>query len=79
MINDNINLRIIANLERILAKKNKIRKLQKRPKMMKKDLDSRANDVLWRLRHDLNQPNLTTLVKWADALEIDISEFFIPI
>ena len=79
MVNENINIRIIANLERILAKKNQIRKIQNKPRINKKDLDPRANDCIYRLRSEINYPNLLTLIRWADTLEIDIAELFKPL
>ena len=75
----NTNFRLIANVERIIQKRNRIREKENLPKIRKKDLDTRANDTLYRLRHNLNYPNLTTIMKWAAVLEVDISEFFLPI
>ena len=79
MVNENINIRVIANLERLLTRKNKLRKMQNRPRINKKDLDPRANDCIYRLRSEINYPNLLTLIKWADALDVDIEELFKPI
>lgn len=75
----NTNFRLIANVERIIQEQNRIRERQNLPKIRKKDLDARANDTLYRLRHNLNYPNLTTIMRWAQVLEVDISEFFLPI
>ncbi len=75
----NTNFRLIANVERIIQERNRIREKENLPKIRKKDLDPRANDTLYRLRHNLNYPNLTTIMKWAAVLEVDISEFFLPI
>lgn len=75
----NTNFRLIANVERILQERNRVREKENLPKIRKKDLDTRANDTLYRLRHNLNYPNLTTIMKWAVVLEVDISEFFRPI
>lgn len=75
----NTNFRLIANVERILQERNRVREKENLPKIRKKDLDTRANDTLYRLRHNLNYPNLTTIMKWAVVLEVDISEFFKPI
>ena len=60
-------------------KRNREREKENLPKLRKKDLDSRANDTLYRLRHNLNYPNLSTIMKWANVLDVDISEFFQPI
>ena len=75
----NTNFRLIANVERILQERNREREKENLPKIRKKDLDSRANDTLYRLRHNLNYPNLSTIMKWANVLDVDISEFFQPI
>ena len=76
MVNENINIRLIASVERILIKKNKLRKMQNRPRINKKDLDPWINDRIYRLRNEITYPNLSTLIKWADALDVDIVEFF---
>lgn len=75
----NTNFRLIANVERILQERNREREKENLPKIRKKDLDSRANDTLYRLRHNLNYPNLATIMRWANVLNVDISEFFQPI
>ena len=75
----NTNFRLITNVERILQERNREREKENLPKIRKKDLDSRANDTLYRLRHNLNYPNLSTIMKWANVLDVDISEFFQPI
>ncbi len=79
MVNESINIRVIANLERILAKKNQLRKIQNKPRINRKDLDPRTNDCIYRLRNEINYPNLLTLIKWADALDVDIAELFKPL
>ena len=76
MVNENINIRLIANVERILIKKNKLRKMQNRPRINKKDLDPWINDRIYRLRNEITYPTLLTLIKWADALDVDIVELF---
>ncbi len=76
MVNENINIRLIANVERILIKKNKLRKMQNRPRINKKDLDPWINDRIYRLRNEITYPTLLTLIKWADALDVDIAELF---
>ena len=75
----NTNFRLIANVERILQERNREREKENLPKIRKKDLDSRANDTLYRLRHNLHYPNLSTIMRWANVLDVDISEFFQPI
>ena len=75
----NTNFRLIANVERILQERDREREKENLPKIRKKDLDSRANDTLYRLRHNLNYPNLSTIMRWANVLDVDISEFFQPI
>ena len=79
LVERNTDFRLIANVERILQERNREREKENLPKIRKKDLDSRANDTLYRLRHNLNYPNLSTIMKWANVLDVDISEFFQPI
>ncbi|MDR2879441.1 MAG: hypothetical protein LBV03_05975 [Fusobacteriales bacterium] len=79
MLNNHINIRIIANIERIISEKNKERAVLNFPRIRKKDLGLRVNDTLYRLRYDINYPNLKTLIIWADNLETDITEFFKPL
>ena len=79
MLNDHVNHRVIANIERIICEKNKERASQNFPRIRKKDLTLRSCDSLWRLRNCINYPNLKTLITWADILETDISEFFKPL
>lgn len=79
LVERNTNFRLIANVERILQERNREREKENLPKIRKKDLDSRANDTLYRLGIILNYPNLSTIMKWANVLDVDISRFFQPI
>ena len=50
--------------------------MQNRPRINKKDLDPWINDRIYRLRNEITYPTLLTLIKWADALDVDIAELF---